>query len=187
MDDVALHVFREYQQQEQPSSAPVIPESSFVSAGVPSSPQTPYTNALHTLVKYPLRQGPNVVNAIASRDRGIFQTGFTLRAYGSKGVSSLSLSRIGHTLPFKETVELALTKRSAGGNPAFPTHHQNPQFRLGVDSAAGAKPGSKSKLHFLLSGTKDVPWNVKLVWGKGERVYEWAGGWGKLTPVCHMR
>lgn len=68
-------------------------------------PQTPYTNALHTLVRHPLREGKNVVNAIASRDRGIFQTGFTLRAFAPKDVS-LSLSRIGYALPFKDSVRM---------------------------------------------------------------------------------
>lgn len=65
-----------------------------------------------------------------------------------------------------------MTKRCAGGNPAFSTHHCNPQYRLVVNSAAGAKQGCKSKVRLLLSGTKDVPWNIKLVWGKGERVFE---------------
>lgn len=69
--------------------------------------QNPYTNALHTLVRLPLREGENIFNVLASRDRGHFQTGFTLTAFASQD-TQLSLSRVSLALPFSETVRFEL-------------------------------------------------------------------------------
>lgn len=65
--------------------------------------QNPYANALHTLVRFPLREGENVLTAVASRDRGLYQRGFTLRAFASPG-TKLSIKRVTVNLPFSETV-----------------------------------------------------------------------------------
>lgn len=54
-----------------------------------------------------------MLNAVASRDRGIFQTGFTLRAFASEG-TRLEMTRVSLNLPFSETV----SGESGGGSEA---------------------------------------------------------------------
>jgi hypothetical protein len=128
-------------------------------------------------VRFPLREGENILNAVASRDRGTAQTGFTFRAFATAGVV-LEMTRVAASLPFSETVSSELTKRSAGGHPGHATHHLNPQYRLTV-SPPPPGSGKKATLRFALNGTRDLAWSVKLLWGKGERVFEYVGLHGK--------
>ncbi|EKD04298.1 hypothetical protein A1Q2_01329 [Trichosporon asahii var. asahii CBS 8904] len=152
LDDVALHVFRDYTKGGQGRDKGRIITSAhqetvrYIVFGADS--QNPYTNALHTLVRLPLREGDNIFNVLASRDRGHFQTGFTLTAFASQD-TQLNLSRVSLALPFSETYKLTV------GQP--------------TNGAAGAK---KSTLRLELQGAKDMAWNVKLLWGNGERVYD---------------
>jgi hypothetical protein len=74
-----------------------------LSITISTNTQNPYANGLHTLVRFPLRQGENALNAVASRDKGTAQTGFTLRAFASPGVV-LDMTRVAANLPFSETV-----------------------------------------------------------------------------------
>ncbi|TXT11061.1 hypothetical protein VHUM_01812 [Vanrija humicola] len=161
LDDVALHVFRDF--------------NPFDDRGRRLShshhEKNPYVNALHTLVRFPLRQGENTLNAVASRDRGLVQRGFTLRAFASPG-TSLVLKRVTLTLPFSETVNSELTKRTAGGHPGFPSHHTNPQYRLSVGQRAPGAPPRPSTVRIALQGAKELAWNIKLLWGHGQRVFE---------------
>lgn len=70
-------------------------------------------------------------------------------------------------------VTSALTKRTAGGHPGYPLHFINPQYKLTVGQPAnGSASTKKSTLRLELQGAKDMAWNVKLLWGNGERVYE---------------
>lgn len=120
-------------------------------------------------MRFSLRKGKNVLSALPSRDRGRSQTGFTLRAFASPG-TELSLSKVGLNLPFSEEVRGELTKRSAGGHPGYPTHHKNPQYKLTVN-------GKRASLRLSLKGAKELAWNVKLLWGQGERVFECVRRW----------
>ncbi|BEI82526.1 hypothetical protein CcaverHIS002_0303940 [Cutaneotrichosporon cavernicola] len=154
LDDIALHVFRDHRSRVGADLSRL--------ASPTHEQENPYTNALHTLVRYPLREGQNVFSALPSRDRGLLQTGFTLRAFASPG-TQLQLSRVGLTMPYTEEVRGALTKRTAGGHPGYPSHSKNPQYKLVLER--------KGTLRLELKGAAELAWNVKLLWG-GERVFE---------------
>lgn len=113
-------------------------------------------------MRYPLREGKNVLSALPSRDRGLLQTGFTLRALAGAG-TQLQLSRVGLTLPYTEEVSGALTKRTAGGHPGYPSHSKNPQYKLVLER--------KGTLRLALKGAAELAWNAKLLWG-ADRVFE---------------
>ncbi len=113
-------------------------------------------------MRYPLREGENVLSALPSRDRGLLQTGFTLRAFATAG-TQLAFSRVGLSLPYTEEVGGALTKRTAGGHPGYPSHSKNPQYKLVLER--------KGTLRLALKGAAELAWNVKLLWG-AERVFE---------------
>ncbi|GMK56635.1 hypothetical protein CspeluHIS016_0304750 [Cutaneotrichosporon spelunceum] len=154
LDDIALHVFRDHRSRVGADLSRLVAPT--------HEQENPYTNALHTLVRYPLREGQNVLSAVPSRDRGLLQTGFTLRAFASPG-TQLQLSRVGLTVPYSEEVRGALTKRTAGGHPGYPSHSKNPQYKLVVER--------KGTLRLTLKGAAELAWNVKLLWG-AERVFE---------------
>lgn len=96
------------------------------------------------------------------------QTGFTLKAFAPAS-TSLSLERISRTLPFIQNISGNLTHRSAGGHPGWPSHITNPQYKMVVQPGEG-KGGFSGRI--VLQGEKDVPWNAKLIWGRGQLVYE---------------
>lgn len=96
------------------------------------------------------------------------QTGFTLNVFAPASIS-LSLDRISRTLPFTQRILGNLTDRSAGGHPGWPTHMTNPQYKVIVRPGEGKNEISG---RIVLHGEKDVPWNAKLIWGKGQLVYE---------------
>lgn len=112
LDDVALHVFRDYSKGQQARDKGRIITSAHQETvrgqSDQADPQNPYTNALHTLVRCSLREGENVFNVLASRDRGHFQTGFTLKAFAAQD-TKLSLTRVSLALPFSETVSFCLS------------------------------------------------------------------------------
>ncbi|KLT45989.1 calpain-like protease palB/RIM13 [Cutaneotrichosporon oleaginosum] len=156
LDDIAVHVFRDHRARVRADVSRLVAPT--------HEEENPYTNALHTLVRYPLREGANVLSALPSRDRGLLQTGFTLRAFAAPG-TSLALQRVALSLPFTQEARGALTKRTAGGHPGYPTHSRNPQYRLAVERAG--------TLRVALKGAAELAWNVKIVWG-AERVFELA-------------
>lgn len=45
----------------------------------------------------------------------------------------------------------------------------NPQYKVVVRPGEGK---SEISGRIILHGEKDVPWNVKLIWGRGQLVYE---------------
>lgn len=108
LDDVALHVFRDYSAGGKGRDKGRLMTSAHQETVSAANRwmltwQNPYTNALHTLVRCSLREGENIFNVLASRDRGHFQTGFTLTAFASAD-TRLSLNRVSLALPFSETV-----------------------------------------------------------------------------------
>lgn len=68
---------------------------------------------MHTLVRFPLRQGENVLNAVASRDKGTTQMGFTLRAFATAG-TTLEMTRVSLNLSFSETVSASTNWLTTG-------------------------------------------------------------------------
>ena len=125
----------------------------------------PFTNSLHVLDRVTVNSGRASFHIIPSRDRGIYQTDFSLSVNAPRGVD-LSLSRVVQSLPFSATLSGELTIRDAGGNPSLPSFMINPQFKLVLSGHRN------TQLRVSLSGARDVAWNARIAWGKGERVFE---------------
>ncbi|WVQ83588.1 hypothetical protein IAT38_005729 [Cryptococcus sp. DSM 104549] len=160
LDDIALYVFEEYGTSGRGRMGMVNPER--------IEKMTPYANNVHVLARYQLRRPSSTLLIIPARDHGIFQTGFTLQAL-SPASTTLSLERVSRTMPFSETISGSLTSRNAGGHPGWPSHMVNPQYRLEV------KPpprGGAVKGRVMLYGDMEVAWNVRLLWGQGELVFD---------------
>ncbi|WWC60071.1 uncharacterized protein I303_102634 [Kwoniella dejecticola CBS 10117] len=156
LDDIALHVFEEY--GHGTTGRIVRPEM--------ADQTSPYSNDMHVLVRYPLRRSASSLVVIAARDRGNYQTGFTLNAYAPAG-TTLSLERVSQTLPFSQVVSGTLNSRNAGGHPGHPTHLLNPQYKVTLQNS---QRGGKVDGRLILQGEKERAWNVKLLWGKGDLV-----------------
>lgn len=48
----------------------------------------------------------------------------------------------------------------------------NPQYKVVVQPIKGKQAGS-GVVRVALHGEKECPWNVKLLWGNGQRVFEY--------------
>ncbi|WVF66841.1 hypothetical protein IAT40_001583 [Kwoniella sp. CBS 6097] len=160
LDDIALHVFEDFEGG-----------SNRVNGGRSIQPKqaeqtSPYANSIHVLARYQLRRHESTLLVIPARDRGNFQTGFTLQAFSSRG-STISLERISRTLPFSQTISGTLNNRNTGGHPGHPTHIINPQYAITVQPPPR---GGKVSGRIMLQGETEVAWNVRLLWGKGELV-----------------
>nr|ODN98585.1 calpain-like protease palB/RIM13 [Cryptococcus depauperatus CBS 7855] len=155
LDDIALHVFEVFNNPSQKTGPPE-PER--------LNPRNSYINSTHVLVRYQLRRLITNLIVVPARDRGIYQTGFTLNVHAPEN-TLLQVEKISRTMPFMKTVCGSLTSRNAGGHPRWPTHITNPQYKLVVRSGMGEMTG-----RIVLQGDKNVPWNVRIVWGRGELV-----------------
>jgi hypothetical protein len=131
-------------------------------------PQSPYSNGLHTLVRFTPRRPNSDLVIIASRDRGIFQRDFTLQAF-APSTTQVKLERIKVSLPFSYTMNGYLNSRNAGGHPGNPSHMINPQYKVVIRPDARKVKGV---VRMVVQGDREIPWNVKLVWGNGTRVTE---------------
>ncbi|KAK8861370.1 hypothetical protein IAR55_002189 [Kwoniella newhampshirensis] len=161
LEDIALHVFEEY----GASSSITLREAVQPKRADQTSP---YANSVHVLVRYQLRRPDSNLLIIPARDRGNFQTSFTLNVYAPIGCS-LDLERIARHMPFSETVSGVITSRNAGGHPGWPTSMNNPQYKVIVSPPAR---GGRVHARMVFRGEKDTAWNVKLLWGRGEQVFE---------------
>ncbi|OCF34623.1 calpain-like protease palB/RIM13 [Kwoniella heveanensis BCC8398] len=160
LDDIALHVFEDYEAGPRASGTRLVQPKQVDQA-------SPYANSIHILTRYQLRRrSDSTLLVIPARDRGNFQTGFTLQALAPSG-STLSFERVSYTLPFSQSLSASLNSRNAGGHAGYPTHMINPQYSITVETP---DRGSKADGRILLQGDKEVAWNVKLLWGKGELV-----------------
>lgn len=149
-----------HNEQNQPSVHPIILD--------PADIQSPYSNGLHVLVRFTPRRPNSDLTIIASRDRGIFQRDFTLQAFAPAS-TQLSLERVKASLPFSYTVNGHLNSRNAGGHPGNPSHMINPQYKVVI------RPDNrivKGVVRMVVQGDREIPWNIKLVWGNGARVTE---------------
>ncbi|RSH94436.1 cysteine protease [Saitozyma podzolica] len=171
MDDTALHVFEEHTSGSRAISCQRAED------------MNPYTNAQHLLVssylyccnsslrrqvRYPLRRSQTRLLLIPSRDRGLSRTDFSLQVLSSPQ-TALSFERIALSLPFSQSVAGALTSRNAGGHPGFPSFGSNPQYRVTVSAPSR---GGKAEMRVAVRGDREVAWGVKLLWGRGELVFD---------------
>lgn len=77
-----------------------------------------------------------------------------------------------HTLHFDLRLSGILTTKTSGGNYTLPTYMINPQYRLRVPATTQDGPSGKTRVEALLHAPRDVPINVVITWGRGERVFE---------------
>lgn len=139
--------------------------------------QSPYSNGLHVLARYTPRQANTDIIIIPSRDRGLFQRDFTLQTLAPGGMS-ITLDRIKASLPFSTIHKGQLSSRNSGGHPGNPSHMVNPQYKVVVGSdTASTRPRAQGsttgrQIWMSINGDREVPWNIKLVWGNGARVFE---------------
>jgi calpain-7 len=173
LDDIALHVFEEHQTSASarvlhPQRAESNVSLSHPPCGLYLNPQSPYSNGLHTLVRFTPRRPNSDLVIIASRDRGIFQRDFTLQAFAPSAIN-VKLERIKASLPFSYTMNGHLNSRNAGGHPGNPSHMINPQYKVVIRPDARK---IKGVVRMVVQGDREMSWNVKLVWGNGTRVTE---------------
>lgn len=195
LDDIALHVFEEQQSQGQAQRRILSPHRIESSVRLPSLAliqlceqsrvtwtltlgQSPYSNGLHVLARYTPRNPSSQLVIIPSRDRGLFSRDFTIQALAPPG-TTVELERIRASLPFSQTVRGQLSSRNAGGHPGNPSHMLNPQYKLVIADTDGSgaprlqtQTQKKMRLRIEVQGDRDLPWNVKLVYGNGSRVFE---------------
>ncbi|WVQ73824.1 hypothetical protein IAR50_003405 [Cryptococcus sp. DSM 104548] len=160
LDDIALHVFEQFGVSQKRRTGAVHSER--------SEQTNPYANGNHVLVRYQLRRPSSSLIIVPSRDRGVYQTGFTLKLFAPERVS-LQLNRLPRTMPFSESVTGSLNSRNAGGHPGWPTHMINPQYNVVVQPT---REREKASGRIILRGDKDIALNARLVWGRGELVFE---------------
>ena len=85
---------------------------------------------------------------------------------------SLNLERIVNSLPFSLSLQGSLTTRNGGGHAGLPSWMDNPQYKVVLSQNPDTRGNAKGKLQLAIRGDKNLAWNVKLLWGSGELVYE---------------
>jgi len=120
--------------------------------------------------RHTIRKTSTSLIILPLRDRGLYRTDFTLQAFAPTGVN-LSLERVSTSLPFSASLSSSLTTRNAGGHAGRPSWIDNPQYKLVVSPSQAGKRSYKP-LRIMLQGDKEMAWNAKLLWGKGELAFE---------------
>ncbi|EIM80748.1 cysteine proteinase, partial [Stereum hirsutum FP-91666 SS1] len=104
--------------------------------------------------------------------------GFTITVYSTTPASW------DHTLlklPYEVKASGILTSKTSGGNYNLPTYMINPQWRLQITppttsisntSRSSLSGPSKARVSIVARTEKDVPINVMVVWGQGNRVFD---------------
>jgi calpain-7 len=69
----------------------------------------------------------------------------------------------------------ALNSTTAGGNSTFPTWMNNPQYKLHIPPSSNepeARAQAPAKFIVNLRGARELPLNLTIAWGEGERIFE---------------
>ncbi|KAJ3487156.1 hypothetical protein NLI96_g3727 [Meripilus lineatus] len=136
-----------------------------------------YISSTHVLVKASISRFFPVLSLVASYDGDDDNVGFTIDAYASIPISWIKETT---ALPYNEKVMGSFTRKTAGGNPSYPTFMNNPQYRLRFlpDSGPSRPParGQKATLKIVAQGCRGMPLSINVVWSRGERVTELVSG-----------
>jgi calpain-7 len=81
-----------------------------------------------------------------------------------------------------EQVSAAFSGKAAGGNHTFPTYMYNPQYKLTVPAP---RAGGKARVALTVQTARELPVNATVVWGKGERVFEYV--LSNRRPECRRK
>ena len=127
-----------------------------------------YTNSTHVLVRTRVSRThiSGILSVSASFDRSVNDSdvGFTITAYSAG--AQLAWDKTLYRPPYTKTVEGAFTSKNAGGQPAYPTFMNNPQYRLKLGSTGDGN------VSINMTAGKELPLHIDIVWASGERVYE---------------
>ncbi len=118
----------------------------------------------------PSSNASGTISLNLSYDGAFDGTGFTITAYSGLGMRWAEPLR---ALPFDHRISGTLTTKTSGGNYTLPTFMINPQYRLHVPTTTQDGPSGKTRVEVSLHAPRDVPINVVITWGRGERVFEW--------------
>ncbi|KAF8526006.1 hypothetical protein BU17DRAFT_41274 [Hysterangium stoloniferum] len=131
-----------------------------------------YTNSVHVLKRFIPRAEDSAVTLIASLEGAENDIRYTITVLSHVEVTLERKSKRGF---YCNTVTGTLTSRTSGGNHTYPTFMTNPQYSLTLRTDATGEvshANHRAPFCFSVKGTKDVPFNIKLVWSNGQRVTE---------------
>jgi calpain-7 len=120
-------------------------------------------------VTVPSPNAPSTISLNLSYDGPFDGIGFTVTAYSGLGMRWDGPPR---PLLFDLRISGTLTTKTSGGNYTLPTYMVNPQYRLRVPATKQDGPSGKTRVEASLHAPRDVPINVVVTWGRGERVFE---------------
>ncbi len=69
-------------------------------------------------------------------------------------------------------VDSSFRGKTSGGSTKWPTSMNNPQFALDVKPLPNGIAQQTASIQFTLTGPHEIPFNLKLVRARGERVIE---------------
>lgn len=141
-----------------------------------------HTNSINSLAKQVVKSGMDVGVVVSQVADGatIEDCNYTLTAYSSTPLrienayksyayaqKVRTLATNGHRLTVLK-VSGAWTLRSSGGHCLSHSFGINPQYALSIHSTNS----SQAQLRLVLEAKKNIPVNVKLLWGSSERVFK---------------
>ncbi|KZV68756.1 cysteine proteinase [Peniophora sp. CONT] len=145
----------------------VLPEPLISRRSEKSKVKGTYTDNPHVLHRYKHAPGSGaLLSATASYDGQELDVGYTLEIFSMAPIRWDTMPR---QLPFQTMVSGALTAKSAGGNHNLPTYMYNPQYKFTVSRP---RSGGKARIAIVATSGRDLPINVVISWGKGERVVD---------------
>ncbi|KAI0317408.1 hypothetical protein OF83DRAFT_1058748 [Amylostereum chailletii] len=127
-----------------------------------------YTNSPHVLIRTTMPPSGGTFAVTTSYEGQHGDVGYTVDVHSSR---STRWDETVRKLPFDTRVNGAFTSKSGGGNHTLPTYMHNPQYKLSIPPPKGA-PRTKCRVALDVQSGRDVPVNVAVVWGQGERVYD---------------
>ncbi len=120
----------------------------------------PFVDSPQTLIRLDMPVMTCYTLVIVQQDLPLPRYSFTLSAYSRDPVI---LDRASDMYPYHKSLSGAWTSRTGGGNASSSSYTSNPQFRLSVTSTT-------NMVLLLETNQPELPVNVKMVWGGGERV-----------------
>jgi len=131
-----------------------------------------FTDGIHTLVRTKVHRHDSCLNVVSSKavQADIDVTfRYTLTIYSAL---DFYLEDPLARFPYSKKVDGSFTVKTCGGNAIHRTFHRNPQYLLCIippHSPSGPTIPAVS-LRITLETSRNIPVNVALVWGNGQRV-----------------
>lgn len=123
--------------------------------------QAPYVSTPQCLLRFSTNSRCTYTVIVDQEELLSSKYSFSLSAFST---SKIFLEQASERYGFHIAEEGAWTDETAGGATQSPSFFKNPQFALEIRNS--------TSLTALLTSTREVPLNVKLVRGRGDRVYQ---------------